>query len=168
MTSFRRRIAIIAAATAVAGGLVLSSVTPATAGTVNQTLVCGSIFNAGVVIHYRVTITAPDTAVRGQTATITVGIAHVTNNPTEIKAGTNHALLDVTLGGPSPGVVTAIGLTNPYIAPGTPFRMEGGTAQVTFTAAGDVTYRATRLNGGFYVCVPAGYPQPVAAVTRVS
>jgi len=75
------------------------------------------------------------------------------------------------LGGASSGTIVAEGLTNPQIDPGTPWRLTGGSAQVTFANAGDVTYRPGSLevnsNGGLlFGCVPqAG--APVAAITHV-
>jgi len=160
MATLRRRFAIIVAATAVACGLVLSGAFPVSAGTVTQTWLCASIFGGAGPIDYRITITAPATATRGQTATITTSIATVANHPNAVAAGTIRATSSIALSGAASGTLTATGLTNPAIQPGTPWRLEGGQAQITFTNAGDVTYRATGVNAGAWGCGAAGYPQP--------
>jgi len=159
MTSLRRRIAICLAAVAVAGGLVLAGGTPAAAGTVTQRWLCGSITGGTSYGNFHVTITAPATATVGQTATVTAAVT----------AGVIRASLVINLGGVGSGTITATGLTNPDILPGTPWRVAGGRAQITFTRAGDVTFRTSHLDGGgTWGCGAAADPQPIVAVTRVS
>jgi len=168
MTSLRRRIAICLAAVAVAGGLVLAGVTPAAAGTVTQRWLCGSITGGTSYGNFHVTITAPATASVGQTATVTAAVTAAVNQSNTIAAGVIRASLVINLGGVGSGTITATGLTNPDILPGTPWRVAGGRAQITFTRAGDVTFRTSHLDGGAWGCGAATDPQPIVAVTRVS
>ncbi len=146
----------------------MAGATPASAGTVTQTWFCVSIFGGGGNVDYRITITAPATATRGQTATVTTSVVTVNNHGAYVAAGVVRASMTINLGGAASGTITATGLTNPEIQPGTPWRVNGGVAQITFANAGNVTFRAAGLNAGSWGCVSNGLPQPVAATTTVT
>lgn len=162
--SVSRRIA--AAGVAVAAVLAVATAVPAAADTVTVTWLCTS--EAGEFTgDYHVTVTAPATAAVGSTHAVTVSAQGAQNQDQHIEAGTISATLEVQLGGAGSGVVTATGLSNPEIQPGTPWRVEGGTAQVTYPAAGEVTHTPGKLDAGFFACAPTSPPAPVAAVTTV-
>jgi len=119
-------------------------------------------------IAYRVTIGAPANANRGQTVTVTASIEQTQNYGAHLSANVYQATLDIVLGGAASGTIQATGLTNPEIQPGTPWRMTGGTAQGTLNTAGDVTYRPSGINGGWWICGLSDGSSPVAATTHVS
>lgn len=163
--SVSRRLA--AAGVAVAAVFAVATAVPAAADTVTVTWLCTS--EAGEFTgDYHVTVTAPATAAVGSTHAVTVSAQGAQNQDQHIEAGTISATLEVQLGGAGSGVVTATGLSNPDIQPGTPWRVEGGTAQVTYPAAGEVTHTPGKLDAGFFTCAPTSPPAPVAAVTTVS
>lgn len=164
----RRRLAATGVAVAaIFTAVTAATVTPAAADTITVTWSCSS--EAGSFTgDYHVTVTAPATAAAGSTHAVSVSAEGATTQDQQIAAGTISATLQVQLGGAGSGVVTATGLTNPEITPGTPWRVAGGTAQVTYPSAGEVTHTPGTLDAGVFTCSPASSPAPVAAVTTVS
>lgn len=165
--SVRRRLAATGVAVAaVFASAAIATAVPAAADTISVTWLCTSELGE-FTGDYHVTVTAPATAEAGSTHEISVSAEGAQNQDQHVEAGTINATLDVHLGGAGSGVVTATGLSNPEIQPGTPWRVEGGTAQVTYPAAGEVTHTPGTLDAGYFTCSPANPPAPVAAVTTV-
>ncbi|HET6707187.1 hypothetical protein [Amycolatopsis sp.] len=163
-----RRIGTILAAVA---GLGLVAPVAAEAGTVSVTWGCGTFGGPSGIKTFEITVTAPATATAGQTVTVHIDVLHVTPWGPAAAAGTYTGRAGLDLGGAASGHVQAYNLTNPEIAAGAPFRMTGGTVQVTLPTAGQVTFATTGYvqfapSGMWFSC--GGGAAPVAATTQVS
>jgi hypothetical protein len=162
----------IAAALAASIAIVTFGAPSTAADTVSVNYVCGaSIWHWNEAFH--VTITAPATATRNQTVTVTASLVGTNAGFLDpVPADTYQAALTITLGGASSGTITATGLTNPALPARDPLKWNGGRAQVTLANAGNVTFKP----GGFAVtedgfarwtCIAQGSPA-VADTTVVS
>ncbi|MEV7091531.1 hypothetical protein AB0M80_01690 [Amycolatopsis sp. NPDC051045] len=174
MKVLRKKIGKTVAVVAVAAGLGVVAPAAAEAGTVSVTWGCGSFGGPAGVKTFEITVTAPATATAGQTVTVQADLKQVAPawGPTE-PAGKYTGYVALELGGAASGRVDAAGMTNPAIAAGTPFRMTGGTGQLTLPTAGPVTL-ATRSYVLYYStgtwigsCGGSG-ATPVAATIQVS
>lgn len=166
-----RRIMAIGAAAVTTAGIIIAGGSAASADTVSVSYTCSGFGFPVQNFTYSVTITAPATATRGQTVTLQASIAATSPSSQNVAAGVNRAELDIVLGGASSGTVTATGLTNPSIQAGTPWRVEGGQAQVTLSNAGTVSFTPAtwRMTTFHYGCsVKNGTTAPVADTTSVS
>ncbi|MFE3599930.1 hypothetical protein [Streptomyces sp. NPDC059142] len=157
-------------------GAVLGLVTGIGAGTamadtVSTTYSCAA-GGQTLEVTEKITITAPATANTGDTVTLQVAVEHGTKTTGTVPAKSVTAQMVVTVGGAGSGAVTATGLTNPEEIPqGTVPVLSGGTAQVSLSAPGDVTFTPSELtvdNGGLKAtCSPIG-SVAAAATTHVS
>jgi hypothetical protein len=164
----RHKIALGLAILAASFGITVFNAPSAAADTVTVSYICGvPTFPPHWNDAYRVTVTAPATATRGQTVTVTASLVGI-----QATANTYQAALVITLGGASSGTITATGLTNPAIPAGGTPKWNGGRAQVTLASAGTVTFTpggfTVTRNGSFqWRCTAQGSPA-VADSTRVS
>jgi hypothetical protein len=173
MNSLLTRVAAGAVAGVAAVGLTVTG-GAAAADTVTLHHQCG-LASGPFQSDWHVTITAPATAARGSTVTVTADIVNTRNNTDPVPANKYRGELRIKLGGASTGEILATGLINPQIDPGTPWRLLGGSAQVTLANAGDVTFSELGfrvLNNDqfgvpFFGCSPVG-TVPVADTTHVS
>lgn len=134
-----KRTATLAFATTAAAGLLLAATaSPALADTVQVTYLCGTPGSV-TVEPIDVTITAPATAVVGETVTLEVSTLRVNTLPFDVPAGATQVDMAIDLGGASAGSVTATGLSNVATPANERIQMVGGTAQLTLDSAGDVT-----------------------------
>jgi hypothetical protein len=157
--------------TGIVAAMVMVGASPAAAGTVSASYLCGSVAGGPAGVGpFRVTINAPANATRGQTVTVTASIEGTRNYGSHLSANFVHITLGIILGGAASGTIQATGLTNPEIQPDTPWRVTGGTARTTLNTAGDVTYRPGGFseNGGGWGCGLYDGTSPVAATTHVS
>ncbi|MEO3813036.1 hypothetical protein ABGB17_28875 [Sphaerisporangium sp. B11E5] len=170
MPSFRRRItARVLVVGAGVAALLGFNAPPAGAGTVTVNYTCAAITGPWGHKVFDVTVMAPATVSRGQTGTVQVAMTDTVNSSTSLAAGVVRGTMTLHLGGVGSGTVDATGMTNPAISPGTPWRVSGGTAQVTFANAGTVTFTPGVFRAGAWGCgVRTGYTAPVAATTDVT
>jgi hypothetical protein len=167
-----KRIATVLAATA---GLALTVPAAAEAGTVSVTWGCGSFDGPAGTKTFDITVTAPATATAGQTVTVHADLTQVApawGGGTE-PAGKYTGTIVLQLGGATSGRVDATGMTSPVIEPGTPFRLTGGTGQVTLPTAGQVTlatssYLLYYSTGTWIISCAGSGAKPVAATIQVS
>ncbi|WP_372672130.1 hypothetical protein [Amycolatopsis kentuckyensis] len=162
----KKTVAVVAAA-----GLGLLGPGVAEAGTITVTWGCGTFGGPAGIKTFEITVTAPATAAAGQSVTVHADVTFVTPWGSAEPAGKYTGRVGLDLGGAASGHVDATGLTNPAIDAGAPFRMTGGTAQVTLPAAGPVTFATTGYvqfapSGMWFSC--GGGATPVAATTQVS
>ncbi|MFC6081117.1 hypothetical protein [Sphaerisporangium aureirubrum] len=170
MPSFRWKVATrtVMVGTAVAALLTLDAA-PASAGTVTVNYTCAAITGPWGYKVFDVSVTSPATVTRGQTAAVQVAMTDTFMSTTSLAAGVVRGTMTLHLGGAGSGTVDATGLTNPAVAPGTPWRVSGGSAQVTFANAGDVTFTPGVFRAGAWGCgVRTGYTAPVASTTHVN
>jgi hypothetical protein len=168
MLSLHKRIASATVVAAAAIGLLTA--TPAAAGTVSARWGCVTQFGPAGQRDFVITLTAPATATRGQPATVTASISEPGNTGQPHPAGAYGGQLEITLGGVGTGVIYANGMTSPEIQPSTPWRLDG-QAQLTFSTAGDVTFKPRRIRVWGSPVVPyicSGDTAPIAATTHVS
>ena len=135
---FRKIAACAAVGIAAAGAIVLGQ-TAASAGTVTQQYTCGSVFGGGWTETWRMTITAPATANRGQTITLGLGM----EKPDWVgswPANTYSAEFSIGAFGATSGGTTATGMVNPELH-SEPFRFTGSTPFTLANVAGDVEFR---------------------------
>ncbi|RCG30190.1 hypothetical protein DQ384_15655 [Sphaerisporangium album] len=169
MVSFHKKVAGLAASGVLAAGLVVAAASPAAAGTVTASYVCGT-YGPQYPAAFTTTVTAPATARRGTTFTVTVDFDTDVITYADEQAGVKVGNMTILLGGAASGGVTATGLTNPATPPGQTWKMRGGTAQVTVPNVGDVTFTPDRYRQPYnaynsLLCVPQA--QVVAATTHV-
>ncbi|MBB4704566.1 hypothetical protein [Sphaerisporangium siamense] len=159
----------MAASGVLAACLVAVTASSAAAGTVTKSYVCGT-FGPQFPTVFTTTVTAPATAKRGTTISVTVAFDTDLISYSGKDAGEQVGNMTILLGGAASGSVVANGLTTPAIPPGDTWKMSGGTAQVTVPNVGDVTFTPDRYREPYptitIVCVPQG-PVGVAATTHV-
>jgi hypothetical protein len=148
--------------------VLIGNVAPAAADTVTIRWTCASVFGQVSTGDFRVTVTAPATASAGQTVTVTAAAEATWPNPSYLAPGAVQATMEVELGGVSAGRITLTGLTNPEIQPGTPWRIGGGSGQVTLANRGQVSFHPVLINAGSFRCGKTAPPYPVADTTQVS
>ncbi|WP_410639480.1 hypothetical protein [Amycolatopsis sp. lyj-346] len=170
----RKKIGKTVAVVAVAAGVGVFAPAVAEAGTVSVTWGCGSIGGPSGTKTFEITVTAPATATVGQTVTVQADLKQVAPawGSTE-PAGKYTGSIVLALGGAASGRADATGMTNPAIQPGTPFRMTGGTGQVTLPTAGQVTLATSSYilyysTGTFIMSCGGSGAKPVAATIQVS
>jgi hypothetical protein len=164
-----RRMIVLGAALLAAVATTFAAAAPASADTVAVTYICGiPPFGAYPPATYDVTITAPATASRGHTVTLTASVVNRATMTESKDVGFYKATLRIDLGGASSGSVETTGLANPALQPGDLWQLRDGSAQVTLTNAGDVTFSPGSWRmAGFHCVTHFQQPVPVAATTRV-
>lgn len=167
-----KRMATTAIAAVAAAGLVTAGSAPATADTVTSHWVCSRPLGYSGAADFRITVTAPANATRGQTATLTASFYNTVPRGTHEAAGKFRAQLEIAVGGAGSGVVYANGLTNPDTPADEPLGLDGGHVDYTFTTAGTVTFKPQVIrfldNAGNYSEICGNSATPIAATTHVS
>ena len=125
----------------------------ARAGTVSTEWSC-TTGAGGWLETYTVSVTAPATATRGDTVTLSATVTGSRPQPGPRPAGYfSNGSLGLTVHGAATARVTVTGMTSPAANDRDPYRLVGGSARLTVNAAGTVTLSPD--NAGFPL---TGYP----------
>ncbi|MFI1801163.1 hypothetical protein ACH427_27965 [Streptomyces sp. NPDC020379] len=169
-TLARSALIVCAAATA-AVGISLPTATARSTEAVSVDYTCTG-FGSPIALIAQVTVDAPASIPRGETAPLHMTLATSMTAPLSLPANQVTGTSSLTLGGASSGTTAITGMTNPApITAGKPIALTGGTAAAQLDTPGTTTFTPGNMSftamGITVNCTVNGTP-PIAASTEVT